>query len=108
VTITGRIRTSSSCAENISAAEISVLHLHRIADIAVIGVPDPRTGERVCAVIAPRSPEHPPTLASIAAFCREQGLATQKIPERLEVVDEIPRTGMGKAEKTLLRRRLGS
>ena len=46
-----------------------------------------------------------PTLAEIAAFCRETGLATQKIPEQLEWVDEFPRNASGKLLKFELRER---
>ncbi len=107
VTITGRVKDIIiRNAENISAAEIeNLLHEHPgIADVAVIGVPDPRTGEKVCAVVVAAGPDVP-TLAGIASFCAERGLARQKSPERLEVVDEIPRNAMGKAEKVILRRR---
>jgi acyl-CoA synthetase (AMP-forming)/AMP-acid ligase II len=106
VTITGRVKDIIiRNAENISAAEIEeYLHLHpAIADVAVIGLPDPRTGERACAVVSLADGYESLTLADIATHCREQGLATQKVPEQLEIVDKVPRNGMGKLEKTLLR-----
>ncbi len=56
----------------------------------------------------PRDPANPPTLASLAAHCRERGLASQKIPERLEIVEEIPRNAMGKAQKSQLKQRYGA
>jgi acyl-CoA synthetase (AMP-forming)/AMP-acid ligase II len=107
VTITGRVKDIIiRNAENISAAEVeNTLHaMDEVADAVVIGVPDPKTGERVCAVVVP-APGRTVTLAGIAAFCQERGLARQKTPERLEIVDAIPRNSMGKPEKPSLRKR---
>jgi cyclohexanecarboxylate-CoA ligase len=78
-----------------------------IADVAVIGVPDAKTGERVCAVIVPQDPSAPPDLASVVAHAREQGLMTQKLPERVEIVDALPRNPTGKVLKFELKDRFG-
>ncbi|WDV52491.1 AMP-binding protein [Streptomyces coeruleorubidus] len=79
--------------ENISAQEIEdLLHRHpAVGDVAVIGLPDATRGELVCAVV-----EQPPgaealTLATTTAFLRTEGLSVHKLPERLEVVDALPR-----------------
>ncbi|MEU1913701.1 class I adenylate-forming enzyme family protein [Streptomyces massasporeus] len=79
--------------ENISAQEIEdLLHRHpAVGDVAVIGLPDAARGELVCAVV-----EQPPgvealTLADVTAFLRTEGLSVHKLPERLEVVDALPR-----------------
>ncbi|ULR51403.1 class I adenylate-forming enzyme family protein [Streptomyces deccanensis] len=79
--------------ENISAKEIEdLLHRHpAVQDVAVIGLPDPERGERVCAVV-----EQPPgaealTLPDITDWLRAEGLSVHKLPERLEVVDALPR-----------------
>ncbi|MFD5948271.1 class I adenylate-forming enzyme family protein [Streptomyces collinus] len=79
--------------ENISAQEIEdLLHRHpAVGDVAVIGLPDAARGELVCAVV-----EQPPgtealTLAAVTAFLRAEGLSVHKLPERLEVVDALPR-----------------
>ena len=107
VRITGRIKDIIiRNAENISAQEIeNVLYTHpKVADVAVIGVPDARTGERACAVVVPVEGVESPTLAELAEFCRDQQLATQKIPERLEVVTALPRNALGKILKQELRR----
>ncbi|MGW0499161.1 class I adenylate-forming enzyme family protein [Streptomyces sp. NPDC003007] len=79
--------------ENISAREIEDLLLRHpaIGDAAVIGLPDTERGELVCAVV-----EQPPgaaslTLAGVTAFLRTEGLSAHKLPERLEVVDALPR-----------------
>ncbi|NUP35000.1 MAG: AMP-binding protein, partial [Streptomycetaceae bacterium] len=79
--------------ENISAREIEdLLFTHpAVADVAVIGLPDPERGERVCAVVerAPGSADL--AFADMAAHLRGAGLMRQKIPEQLEVVDALPR-----------------
>jgi acyl-CoA synthetase (AMP-forming)/AMP-acid ligase II len=108
VRITGRIKDIIiRNAENISAAEVEeCLHLHpSIADVVVIGLPDARTGERACAVVRLVEGVDTLTLADLAAHCHEHGLATQKVPEQIEIIDEVPRNGMGKADKASLRAR---
>ena len=80
----------------------------KIHAAAVIGLPDPERGERVCAVIEATDPSDPPTLAELAAFCRAQGLMTQKIPEQLEIRAELPRNPTLKVLKYKLREELGS
>ncbi|MDQ2651257.1 MAG: AMP-binding protein [Actinomycetota bacterium] len=102
VTITGRVKDIIiRNMENISAKEVEdLLFTHpAIADVAVIGVPDPKTGERVCAVVVPADPAAPIAFDELVAFCREQGLMTQKLPERLEIVDALPRNPTGKVLK---------
>ncbi|MDX3528038.1 AMP-binding protein [Streptomyces sp. ID05-39B] len=79
--------------ENISAKEIEdLLHTHpAVGDVAVIGLPDPERGERVCAVVEqPEGSEHL-TLATVTAHLRAAGLSVHKLPEQLEVVDSLPR-----------------
>jgi acyl-CoA synthetase (AMP-forming)/AMP-acid ligase II len=108
VKVTGRLKdVIIRNAENISATEVEdVLHGHpKILDVAVIGVPDPRTGERCCAVVKLEDGVDTLTLAEVAEYCRDIGLANQKIPERLEIVDEVPRNPMGKIRKQELRDR---
>ncbi|TMA36326.1 MAG: cyclohexanecarboxylate-CoA ligase [Deltaproteobacteria bacterium] len=93
--------------ENISAKEIEdLLYAHpQIADAAVIGLPDPRTGERCCAVVVPASGAAL-DLAEIVRHCAAAGLARQKFPEQLELVDALPRNASGKVQKHELRRSL--
>ncbi|OJZ74380.1 cyclohexanecarboxylate-CoA ligase [Mycobacterium paraffinicum] len=110
VTVTGRIKDAIiRNAENISALEIEgVLASHpAVADVAVIGVPDERTGERVCAVVVAR-PGTAVTLSSVSEHCQARGLSKHKTPERLEIVDALPRNLTGKVLKTELRTRFGS
>ncbi|MFJ4683899.1 class I adenylate-forming enzyme family protein [Streptomyces sp. NPDC088789] len=97
--------------ENISAQEIEDLLHGRpgVGDVAVIGLPDRERGELVCAVVerAPGAP--PPTLAAVTAYLRAEGLAVHKLPERLEVVDALPRNEtLRKVLKHRLRERFGA
>lgn len=108
VTITGRLKdVIIRKGENISAKEVEdLLFTHpRIADAAVVGLPDPRSGERACAVIVPKDPSDAPMLADLSDFLKDAGLMVQKIPEQLEVVDALPRNPTGKVLKHELRAR---
>jgi acyl-CoA synthetase (AMP-forming)/AMP-acid ligase II len=94
--------------ENISAKEVEdVLGSHpSIADIAVVAAPDAVMGERVCAFVI-LHPGSAFTLADALAHIVGHGLAKQKSPERIVVVDEFPRTALGKVKKAELKAQLG-
>lgn len=81
--------------ETISAPEIErLLGEHpSIEDAAVIGLPDPARGECVCAVVQQRAGTAPLTLADLIRHLRGAGLAVHKVPERLELVEALPRQG---------------
>jgi len=90
---------------NISAREIEE-HLVRhpaIADVAVVGMPDERLGEKACAYVVLAEPSAPLTLDDVADYLRAQKVATQKLPERLEIVPALPMTATGKVQKHILR-----
>lgn len=72
--------------------------------VAVIGFPDARLGERICAVIQPRSRK--PAAQELLAFCREQGLTKRFCPELIRFVSNMPRTAGGKIRKADLRDRI--
>jgi cyclohexanecarboxylate-CoA ligase len=78
-----------------------------VADVAVIGVADPQSGERVCACVVVKPGSGPLTLAGVREFMRGRGVMPQKIPEQLELVDELPRNATGKVKKDALRARFG-
>lgn len=108
LTVQGRIKDIiNRGGEKFSAREIEdlVAEVRGVADVAVTPVPDPVLGERVCAwvVLAPGADLD---LAALTTHLRGLGLTTQKLPERLEVIDEMPRTPSGKIRKTDLRDRL--
>jgi cyclohexanecarboxylate-CoA ligase len=90
--------------ENIPVAEVeNVLFTHpKIERVAVVGMPDPRLGERACAFVITK-PGQSLTLAELTAFLDGKQLARPKFPERLEVVSEFPMTPSGKIQKFRLR-----
>jgi 2,3-dihydroxybenzoate-AMP ligase len=90
--------------ETIIPREIEeLLYTHpKVLHAAVIGMPDQRLGERVCAYVVPRGGEVL-TLHEIVSFLRAKGIATFKLPERLELVQELPITPPSKIQKNVLR-----
>jgi cyclohexanecarboxylate-CoA ligase len=106
LSLTGRLKdVIVRKGENISAKEIEdLLYTHpKVVEVAVIGLPDPERGERVCAVVQLAEGENTFELAEVVAFCRDAGLMTQKIPEQVEIRQDWPRAGTGKIVKKSLR-----
>lgn len=90
---------------NIAPAELEGLIAGHpaVADVAVIGDQDEMMGERVAAVVSLR-PDHELTLEELVGWLRtEKHIASFKLPERLEVLDELPRNPVGKVLKRELR-----
>jgi acyl-CoA synthetase (AMP-forming)/AMP-acid ligase II len=106
LSITGRVKdVIIRKGENISAQEVEN-HLFKhpqIADVAVIGVADDERGEMVCAVVVAAEDADPIDLPTMAAYLVDEGLMKQKIPERIEFVDALPRNPTGKVLKKDLR-----
>ena len=90
--------------ENVPVVEIEGLLFRHpaVQAVAIVGIPDSRLGERACAFAVPK-PGQNLTLADIVAFLEEQKVAKQYLPERLEVMEELPRTPSGKIQKFKLR-----
>jgi acyl-CoA synthetase (AMP-forming)/AMP-acid ligase II len=109
VKITGRIKDIIiRNGENIAAPEVEaiVAGSPKVADVAVVGLPDDVRGERVCAVVVAKDPGDPPVLAEIVEQCRRAGLARFKHVEHLELVDSLPRSPMGKLVKQEILQRI--
>jgi cyclohexanecarboxylate-CoA ligase len=107
VTITGRIKELiKRGGESVSPEEVEeiVVRHPKVAEVAVVGLPDDRLGERVCAFVVV-APGETLTFAELIAFVGGTELTKQKWPERLEIVDELPRTSIGKVHKASLRMR---
>jgi cyclohexanecarboxylate-CoA ligase len=85
---------------NIAPREIEdlIAVFPEVQRVAVIGLPDPRLGERMCACVVLHAGAEL-ELADVTARLRAQGLATYKLPERLEVIDALPATASGKIQK---------
>jgi cyclohexanecarboxylate-CoA ligase len=70
--------------------------------VAIVGYPDRRLGERACAFVTLREGASL-TFEEMTDFLRAQKMAIQYIPERMEIVKELPRTPSGKIQKFKLR-----
>lgn len=94
--------------ENISSKEVEdILAEHpAVGEVAVLGLPDPELGERVCAVVVLRPDAPPLELEEVRAHFAAAGSARQKTPERVVVRTELPRTPAGKVQKFVLRAEL--
>jgi len=75
-----------------------------VADVAVIGGPDPDFGEKVIAIIEPAHLESDKTILAdtLNAYCREK-LSSVKVPKQIDFMEKLPRTETGKMMKRLLR-----
>ncbi|WP_405675024.1 AMP-binding enzyme [Streptomyces canus] len=85
--------------ENISARELELALTEHpaVREVAVIGLPDDKTGERVCAVIVPTG--EPPSLQSLCDFLDGRGVNRRKFPVQLETAAELPVNSLGKLMK---------
>jgi len=90
--------------EKISPLEVeeAIVAHPGVAAVAVVAMPDRRLGERTCAYVVPKEGAQV-TLEDMVSFLRGRGLATFKLPERLELVDRLPMTGSSKVRRNVLR-----
>ncbi|HOO39777.1 MAG TPA: class I adenylate-forming enzyme family protein [Deltaproteobacteria bacterium] len=89
---------------NISAQEVENILLGHpmIQDVAVVAMVDEILGEKVCVYAVPKDSQ-PLKLEDVISFMKDQGVAVYKLPERLELIDAIPRNPVGKILKNVLR-----
>ena len=76
-----------------------------VEDVAAFGVPHPEMGEELRALVVVNDPRVQP--AQLLAYCRSQ-LAGFKCPRSVQIVDQLPRTAMGKLDKRVLREQYGA
>lgn len=76
-----------------------------VDDVTVVGMPHPRLGEQVVAVVVPRAGTEP-TLAELTQLLTERDVPRQSHPEQLVLLDDLPKTEFGKHNKALVRRML--
>ncbi len=91
--------------ENIPVVEVENLlyQLPGVADVALVGCPDERLGERLCAYVTLDEAATGLDLAQVTRYLTEQQLSKNYLPEYLEVIDAMPRTASGKIQKFKLR-----
>ena len=91
--------------ENIPVVEVENLlyQLPGVADVALVGCPDERLGERLCAYVTLDETATGLDLAQVTRYLTEQQLSKNYLPEYLEVIDAMPRTASGKIQKFKLR-----
>ncbi|APU15532.1 MULTISPECIES: (2,3-dihydroxybenzoyl)adenylate synthase [Actinoalloteichus] len=105
IVVCGRVKDLINRAgEKISAGEIETLvqEMPAIIEAAAVAMPDPQVGERVCLFVRAR-PGRTLTLDDVAEALTARGVAAFKIPERLELLDDLPHTPVGKPDKAALR-----
>jgi non-ribosomal peptide synthetase component E (peptide arylation enzyme) len=90
--------------ENISPKEVEdiLVDYPDIGEIAIVGLPDVRTGERACAVIVSKTTPGP-DVASLRSFLEAQGVARFKVPEQVVMWDALPKNDAGKVLKHQIR-----
>lgn len=104
--IEGRIKdVINRGVEKIHAEEVEELIVQHpaIRTAALIAMPDRVLGERACAYLELDAGAEAPTVQSLGSFLLQAGLAKYKLPERIEVIDELPLTNVGKVSKKALR-----
>lgn len=95
--------------ENISTREVddAVSGWDEIQDQATIGAPDKRMGERICLFAVPaKHHDGKPRLDDLLDYLRSKGVSKRLWPERLELIDAIPRTATGKVQRYKLQEEL--
>ncbi|HTK65197.1 MAG TPA: AMP-binding protein [Pseudonocardia sp.] len=106
IRITGRLKDIIIRAgENIPVLEVeaALLESPLVKEVAIVGVPDERLGERACAVVVPADPAAPPDLAALTAHLGAVRMARHFWPEHVVIADQLPKTPSGKVQKYVLR-----
>ncbi|MDI5983627.1 AMP-binding protein [Halomonas sp. M4R5S39] len=91
---------------NCEEVERAVMAHPAFTDVAVVGMPSPTHGERICLYAVVEPGVTPPSVEELGAFLKQVGLAIFKWPERIELIDALPLTKVGKLDKAILRQRI--
>ena len=96
--------------ENISAAEVEdkVGKCTNVKEVAVLGIPDVRLGQRIGAFISLKDPKQDLTKPKLISKLKEQNVDKKFWPERIWIVDSLPKTANGKIKKYILRQEVGA
>jgi 2,3-dihydroxybenzoate-AMP ligase len=111
VVVSGRVKEQINRGGEKVAAEEVENHLMAhpgVLDAALVGVPDAFLGERTHAYVVARPGVETPAPAALRRFVRDRGVAGFKVPDRVEVVDAFPVTGVGKTSRRELRAALAA
>jgi 2,3-dihydroxybenzoate-AMP ligase len=111
VVVSGRVKEQINRGGEKVAAEEVENHLMAhpgVLDAALVGVPDAFLGERTHAYVVARPGVETPAPAALRRFVRDRGVAGFKVPDRVEVVDAFPVTGVGKTSRRALRAALAA
>jgi non-ribosomal peptide synthetase component E (peptide arylation enzyme) len=109
ITLTGRVKEMiNRGGESISATEIEKLIIDHpdVVNVAVVPMPDPEMGERVCAYIQPK-PGAELSFDHIISFLKDQKASVLQLPERIEFMKDLPYTKAEKIDKNALKADIG-
>jgi len=82
--------------------DVALEQLPEIAEAAVCAFPDERLGEKICACLVTAAGAAAPTLESLQQYLLDHGFAKFKLPERIEVFEQLPRNALGKVQRFVL------
>lgn len=105
----GRIEETINRAGEIiyaTSLEEELIEHPKIKNVCIVGIPDQRLGETPCAVVELNSQSKSLSLDEVTEFLDDRGIAVFKRPERLEVLDQLPRTSVGKIDKKSIESRI--
>ncbi len=103
IRILGRVvELINRCGEKITPSEVEemLMKIDTVKEAAVVGKKDPSLGQRICAYVT--AEDNSLDLAAVRKILSEMGLASFKLPDRFEILKEMPRTGVNKINKKLL------
>ena len=95
-------REDRICSSDITKTNAHILGCPGVGDHATIGMPDERLGERICTFIVAKPGCEPPTKEAVIEHLKAQHVQKRLWPERVELIERIPRTSTGKIRRFVL------